>query len=105
MKLVAVIFASLTIIGCAMSRQPDTSGLVGMTMQQARQALRARGLDDVSRVDPPAQAKKPSYLYAEHRDLVGWPCPPRQWIAVYFDVEGGNATRVDNGVARDCAWL
>jgi hypothetical protein len=85
MKHLPVFFASVTLAACASDKPPDTSGLLGLTEQQATEALHARGLDNVSRVSPPPQAHRPSYLYAEHRDLVGWPCPPRPWIAVYFD--------------------
>jgi hypothetical protein len=104
MKHLPVFFASVTLAACASDKPPDTSGLLGLTEQQATEALHARGLDNVSRVSPPPQAHRPSCLYAEHRDLVGWPCPPRPWIAVYFDREGGRATRVENGIAKDCAW-
>ena len=104
MKLTGTLVACLAFTGCAAGTRPDAGGLVGLTAQHASEALRARGLDHVSRVEPPPGAKRPPYLYAEHRDLVGWPCPARQWVAVHFDLEGGRATRVESGVATDCAW-
>jgi len=84
MNFILTLFASLTLAGCVTHSVPDTSVLVGMSGQQATEALRARGLDNFWLIVPPLAATKPAYLYAGHRDLAGWPCPPRQRVAVHF---------------------
>ena len=62
MKPIIALLAACAMTGCATDAPADPGGLIGMTEQQVRQALAARGLIDVSRVNPPARSGKPPYL-------------------------------------------
>lgn len=57
MNFIPTLFTSLTLAGCVTHSVPDTSGLVGMSGQQATEALRVRGLDNFWLIVPPAAGR------------------------------------------------
>jgi hypothetical protein len=91
-------------------------GLLGLSEEQAKQALLAHGMQKAVRVYPCTQSVRPEcpalpylkkppgppYLYGERKQPTGIFCSRTWWVAVYFDVEGGRTQRLEYGI-RDGA--
>ncbi|MBV9890661.1 MAG: hypothetical protein JO090_07235 [Rhizobacter sp.] len=87
-------------------------GLLGVSEEQAKQALLAHGMQDASRVYPCTQSVRPEcpalpylkkppgppYLYGERKQPTGIFCTRTWWVALYFDAEGGHAHRLEDGI-------
>ena len=87
-------------------------GLLGVSEEQAKQALLAHGMHDAVRVYPCTQSVRPDcaalpylknppgppYIYAERKQSTGIFCARTWWVAVYLDTEGRHTQRLADGI-------
>jgi hypothetical protein len=87
-------------------------GLLGLTEQDAKQALLAHGMQDAVRVYPCTQSVRPEcevlpylkkppgppYVYGERKQTTGIFCARIWWVSLYLDAEGGHTQRLEDGI-------